>query len=800
MTRVPQKFFGLHNHTNASPFDGLGEPDEHFKFCMSNGLDGHAITEHGNMNSYPTAQLWMEGFLKENKDKKFKYIPGIEMYFHPDLEQWKQDKLQAEQNSENAKAAKKAADKSKKDKKTDISVVESPNEDVVDIETSNALTIENESESKSKKYDPVKRRHHLVVLPKNQRGLLKLFKAVSFSTMQGFYRFPRIDAKVLRETCDSGDIIISTACLAGLPSFNIFRQLEQYAFDDLNQSLLDDPLVLDKCVNAVANSYELLSSCAGPQNSYLELQFNKLPAQNLVNRAIIEFAKRSNLTKQLIVTCDAHYYNPDIWLERELYKKLGFMKHNNDTFDSLPKSKDDLKCELYPKNATQVWEEYNKIKQNTSFYDDEIICDAIERTHDIAHNLIENIEPDRTPKFANRLLVPEGDTSFKHLVKLCMEGLKKRGLDGKQEYVDRLKEELGVIKQMKNADYFVSYQKIMELARKVTLSGPARGCFTPETKIILSDRSRKNINEIVIGDVVIDAYQNEQVVQHVFEYDVNEEILELEFSDGYDFVDNRIIRCTKDHKFLTENDGWVEAQYLRHDDDVVCMTIGIIKLVNKTKLHYTGKVYDLNVSNSHTYNVDGIAVHNSGGGSLVVYVLYITDIDPIEYQLPFSRFLNLQRLESPDIDCVNENHLIVMGDHSYKKAIDIQHGDSVIGSDGLPHNVSMTYSRELRDKELPLTIFVRDLEDTIGAIDVVPMHKFVLQNGDIVRAKDLVVSDLLKSSQGDVEIIQIFRISSEEKTTTKYVDITVDDNHMFHVIPFDVVEYDGELINTYNYV
>ena len=88
MTLVrPNRFVSLHNHTGFSPFDGLGYPDDHFKFYMENGLDAYAITEHGNMNSYAHAQLWIESWAKSNKDGKFKYIPGIEAYYHPDLDQ-----------------------------------------------------------------------------------------------------------------------------------------------------------------------------------------------------------------------------------------------------------------------------------------------------------------------------------------------------------------------------------------------------------------------------------------------------------------------------------------------------------------------------------------------------------------------------------------------------------------------------------------------------------------------------------------------------------------------------------------
>lgn len=231
--------------------------------------------------------------------------------------------------------------------------------------------------------------------------------------------------------------------------------------------------------------------------------------------------------------------------------------------DSLPQSKDDLKCELYPKNPSQLWAEYHKSKEGTSFYDDQIICDAIERTHDIAHNIIDDVKPDRTPKFANERLIPKGEKSFNYLVKLCKLGLAKRGLAEKPEYVERLLEELSVIKTMKNADYFISYQKIMELAREVVLCGPGRGCFTPDTRVIMSDNASVPIETIKVGDFVKDHNGNDQKVLEVFKYQVDEEILELEFDDG------RKVKCTKDHKFLTKNRGWIEAQHLTENDELV---------------------------------------------------------------------------------------------------------------------------------------------------------------------------------------------------------------------------------------
>ena len=84
------------------------------------------------------------------------------------------------------------------------------------------------------------------------------------------------------------------------------------------------------------------------------------------------------------------------------------------------------------------------------------------------------------------------------------------------------------------------------------------------------------------------------------------------------------------------------------------------RIKKKEIFHYKGKVYDLEVRDVHSYNVDGLIVHNSGAGSLLNYALDITQIDPLQYDLIFERFLNPERkykddnnvwhLTLPDID------------------------------------------------------------------------------------------------------------------------------------------------------
>lgn len=80
-----------------------------------------------------------------------------------------------------------------------------------------------------------------------------------------------------------------------------------------------------------------------------------------------------------------------------------------------------------------------------------------------------------------------------------------------------------------------------------------------------------------------------------------------------------------------------------------------MKLKRKTAFKYKGKVNDISIENSHSYNVEGISVHNSAAGTLAGYLSDITQIDPIKYNLLFERFLNPGRLSKdhislPDID------------------------------------------------------------------------------------------------------------------------------------------------------
>lgn len=87
----------------------------------------------------------------------------------------------------------------------------------------------------------------------------------------------------------------------------------------------------------------------------------------------------------------------------------------------------------------------------------------------------------------------------------------------------------------------------------------------------------------------------------------------------------------------TFSDNRKEYQFRCHPD-------GMLLRVRKIEaVRGVTDVYDLQVANSHNYLTTSFLVHNSGVGCLVCFLLGITDVDPIEEGLLFSRFMSEAR-------------------------------------------------------------------------------------------------------------------------------------------------------------
>ena len=441
---MPNRFAGLHCHSGTgSPYDGLGYPDQHIDFVLSNEMDSWALTDHGNGNGLAHAHAYAKKLKKQGR--KYRQIYGVEFYFVPSLRTWR------EQYEDHREAVRQARSAKKAKETTDID-----SED----EITGGLVVENEDETKSD-YDHEKndwkRRYHLVVLAKNQKGLQNLFTLVKKSYTDGFYRFPRIDYDLLKMHGEG--LIVSTACIGGYPASIISRG---EALGKSNVEILRD----------LENMSDRFIDSVGEENFNLEIQFNSLSMQHKTNKHLISLHQKTGIP--LVATADSHYYSRDMWEARELYRKLGRMGARGGATPSLP-AFEELKCELYPKNASQMWEEFSKHAHEYPFYagTEQLIANAIERSYDIAWDQCQEVWFDEEAKLPN-FDTPE-NSAFNQLARRVKESLIKEGLHTQQEYVDRAKMELEDIKHLGFENYFLTMTKVFDLASERTIIGPGRG-------------------------------------------------------------------------------------------------------------------------------------------------------------------------------------------------------------------------------------------------------------------------------------------------------------------------------------
>lgn len=446
---VPKRFVGLHAHSGFSIFDGLSNPTEHIDYVVENGMDAWALTDHGNMNGYPHAHQKEKDLNKSGN--KFKFLPGVEAYYHPDLAEWRQAKFDHEEKK-----------KQIRQKKSEV-----------EFEQEDDSSSENEEATKdiSKWNNPLNRRHHMVLLPKSQKGLQNIFRLVSRSHHEGnFYKFPRIDQKMLKECGE--DVVVLSACIGGSFAYATLSEFRNKAFDDITANLLDDVSAMQRVLTNIGNMHDPIADAVGSENVYAELQFNRLAPQHVVNRALIEYHKKSGI--KLVSTCDSHYCRPELWKEREIYKKLGRLNYDQINPDLLPKDISTLKCELYPKNAEQMWSSYKDYCAPYDFYDDNLISESIENSWHIAHDVIGNVQPDISMKLPS-FVIPPGMTAMEALIEYCKEGLKKKKLHKNRQYLERMKFELSIIRDKDFAQYFLTMKAIIDIAHDQQLTGVGRG-------------------------------------------------------------------------------------------------------------------------------------------------------------------------------------------------------------------------------------------------------------------------------------------------------------------------------------
>ena len=153
----------------------------------------------------------------------------------------------------------------------------------------------------------------------------------------------------------------------------------------------------------------------------------------------------------------------------------------------------------------------------------------------------------------------------------------------------------------------------------------------------------KKINEIDdICDVSFEIIKDDITEEIINKIDLDlfhkEEILKYSNKDSYQLLKEIIMKCTRE-KFGSS----ISKKYLER----IKYELDIIK-----KMGFCD--YFLIVYDYVKYAKDnGILVgpgRGSACGSLISYILNITEVDPLKYDLLFERFLNIERTSMPDID------------------------------------------------------------------------------------------------------------------------------------------------------
>lgn len=292
---------------------------------------------------------------------------------------------------------------------------------------------------------------HMVLLCKNNTGYKNLCKIVSSANLEGFYYKPRADYELIKKYSEG--LIATTACLSGEVNFHFANGQDK------------------KAVAAIKKLHDIFG-----EDLYLEIQENGIPEQKKVNQKIVEFSKMNGIP--LLATNDCHYMNREDASAQEVLLCIQTGKT--------------LADEKRMKMSTDEFYFKSQDEMRAAF---SYAPDACDNSLRIAEKC--NLELKWTDESGNQIyLLPDfntdtGETPDDFFIRMAREGLDERFTgphfsdlvvkenwesELKQKYFDRLEEELGIIKQMGFAGYFLIVADFINWSKENDIPvGPARG-------------------------------------------------------------------------------------------------------------------------------------------------------------------------------------------------------------------------------------------------------------------------------------------------------------------------------------
>ena len=292
--------------------------------------------------------------------------------------------------------------------------------------------------------------NHIILLAKNQNGLNNINILQELAWNEGFYHKPRIDREVLKQYAE--DIIVLSGCLNGL----ISKCIEKGEFEEAENLLKDFKKTFG-------------------EDFYIEVQSHN-PKE--INSKLLELADKLNIKP--VATGDAHFAKgEDKILEEAMLILSTSPKADKEADFEMSRNMNNMLDRfnyLYPDRRIS-FQDYNLFIQSRQEIESDFNKCGIIRT-DIYENTIEISEKIAEYDF-NRgldlLPVPKTDADEK-LSQMALEGLKRLSLDQDKTYIDRLEEELSIIKHKSFASYFLVVADMINWAKENNIMvGPGRG-------------------------------------------------------------------------------------------------------------------------------------------------------------------------------------------------------------------------------------------------------------------------------------------------------------------------------------
>jgi len=310
----------------------------------------------------------------------------------------------------------------------------------------------NDKRAKAERTDPLDLNfHHIVLLAKNQIGLENLNKINEIAWTEGFFSKPRFDFDVLKKYKEG--LIVTSGCLSGWIAKAV--ELGELATAKRHMQWFKDEF---------GDDY------------YIEVMPHNSPE---INKGIIELADAMQI--KIVVTPDCHHSDPSQKEIQELMLILNtHAKLEKDATYEKSKKKETFMDRLDYLYGADRMMSFNKFDIHLLSYDEmksAMLKQGIDR-EDMFTSTIEiaNKIEDYDIKEGMNLLPVQYPKPGEELKKLSLEGLKERGLEGKQEYLDRLDEELTIINDKNFAPYFLVVRNMLNWAKKEDIMvGPGRG-------------------------------------------------------------------------------------------------------------------------------------------------------------------------------------------------------------------------------------------------------------------------------------------------------------------------------------